>query len=178
MTWVDSRPWFPILAPLRGTVTSRTPTLLSKVVAQFDVTRAIRYQPTATDTYCNVFVWDVTRALDCEIPHWVDKGNKPAKPGTKELTVNATCDWLATEGMNEGWLPIAEAEARLRVKAGYPTVAIWKNPAGHGHIAMVVPPRPDAVDATFIAQAGRTNFAYGLLSLGFGPRSVTFYSHA
>lgn len=178
--WVDPRPWVPLNAPLKGKPEARAPNVITEVVAQFDVTHQIRYQPTAKDTFCSTFSWDVTRALGCEIPHWVDSNNKPAKPGGsgKELNVNRTLDWLDTEGIDVGWMKVAELEARLRTKAGYPTVGLWKNSMGHGHIAVLVPPRAGAVDATFIAQAGLHCFAYGLLSLGFGTKPVTFFTHS
>ena len=40
-------------------------------------------------------VWDVTKAMGAEIPHWVDNnGNRVGVGQGRELSANGTADWL------------------------------------------------------------------------------------
>ena len=66
MLWIDLAQWLPLKAPLtRNPAGHRTPADYVAICEQFDVTRAWRYQATLTRTYCNIYVWDCTTALDC-----------------------------------------------------------------------------------------------------------------
>ena len=66
-----------------------------------------RYRPTYNKekkrwaTWCNIYVHDVTRAMWASIPHWVQQKGK-----WRELTANATVDWLRSAGRTRGWIPI------------------------------------------------------------------------
>ena len=147
-------------------------------VAAADVENHPRYQPGDGKTWCNLFVWDVTRALlgpGAEAPHWVGEDNAPCAPGKgRELSANALCVWLRTMGPRFGWVHAGAAEARLAVLAGEAVaLATWENPGGHGHVAVVLP----SAEGIRIAQAGKTCFADGSLARGFGSRPVTFYLH-
>ena len=64
-------------------------------------------------------------------------------------------------------------QARVRASAGYPTVTIWKNPTGIGHVAVVLP----GMDFIHIAQAGGSNFFDRNIINGFGNLPVAFYTH-
>lgn len=165
----------------------RSADALNTVIDQYYVATNSRYARTSSATYCNIFSWDVTRALGAEIPHWL-KNNKPASSttsGAYELNVNATYNWLRDYGASYGWTKITAKEAQARANAGYPTIAIWKNPSGgSGHIAIV---RPEgngysysASKGPVIAQAGASNFNYGNVSTGFGSSrmgDVLYYTH-
>jgi len=166
-TWASQSPWVPVTAPLTSGTALRSPDLLVQVIAQFEVETTPRYAPRNGKTYCNIFVWDVTRALGCEVPHWWL---------STELTANALAGWLAKVGPIHGWEMAHKKVACAYAKEGKPAIAIWKNPgAGPGHIAVLVPSRFES--ETEIAQAGKTNFSRGSLTRGFGARSVTFYVH-
>lgn len=66
-----------------------------------------RYRPVwnkdkkSWSTWCNIYAHDVTRAMWASIPHWVKGAG-----GWNEMTANATFDWLADKGRNQGWLSI------------------------------------------------------------------------
>lgn len=153
----------------------RSAQALNAVLDQFQVESNVRYQRTQSATYCNIFVWDCTRALGCEIPHWL-LSSAPASsstPGAYEINTNATYNWLNAYGSRYGWRQVSAYEAQRRANAGYPAIAIWKNPTGQsGHIAMV---RPEgggyaysAERGAVIAQAGAANYNRATVSLGFG----------
>lgn len=169
MTFVpDARQWVAVDAPLRSVPGDRSPYDLRRLLAQFDVERSARYQPTGSATFCNIYVWDATRALGCEIPHWLENPKR-------ELNANAVCDWLEFVGPKAGWQRVAAQEAADRASAGYPVVAAWKNPGiGSGHVAMLLP--SDGGELR-IAQAGRKNLFDAPIANGFGRHRPRFYVH-
>lgn len=176
--WLHHSAWLPCTAPLTSGTAHRSAELLQRIVVQFQVETAKRYQAANGQTFCNIFVWDVTRALGCELPHWVQAWNsQQAILAAEELTANKLAKkWLPENGPLHGWEHVPEESAREAAQAGRPAIAIWVNPAGPGHVAILVPPIDPT--KTEIAQAGRTNFSRGSLAKGFGTHSVSFYTHA
>ncbi|HXJ83223.1 MAG TPA: hypothetical protein VMS64_31625 [Candidatus Methylomirabilis sp.] len=178
--WLDKPHWTPVDAPVRSAPSTRSRARLLEVVAQFEVETTPRYQPVSissgSTTWCNIFVWDATRALGAEIPHCVDEAGRavPVGQGT-ELTANRTLRWLETHGLAAGWREEDAAGAIRAARAGSPAVAIWHNPFGPGHVALVVPCDDDGVH---IAQAGAACFSSRPLAHGFGERSARFFVHA
>ncbi len=159
-------PWVPTAPKITCGSLCRSPDHYLQVVSQFDVTKAKRFQPVGSVTYCNIFLWDVTRAMSCEIPHWV---------AGKELNANAVCDWLTKHGQDYGWLRCDNASAAtMRANSGFPTVAVWKNPSPSksGHVACIIP----GVGVQ-IAQAGKKCYFGVQIDKGFGKLVPTFYTH-
>jgi hypothetical protein len=150
-----------------GSLPARSSQVYEQILAQFDVEHASRYAPKSGITFCNIFVWDATKALGCELPHWWYRD---------ELSANGLSDWLTKYGANHGWMKVDSDHARQRANAGFPVVAVWKNPgAGSGHIAMV---RPSGEEGQLhIAQAGASNHADIPITTGFGLLPVTLWSH-
>ena len=170
-----------IFPPLVNTAASRSAAVLEQVINQFAVGHNPRFLPGGGFTYCNIFVWDVTRALDCPIPHWITAAGAiaaPFAPGAFEININGGYDWMAKYGVAaHGWRRIDAATAQQYANAGKIAVALWKNPSGgHGHTAMV---RPGTLTARgpATAQAGSTNFNEGHLADGFGSLRPLFYGH-
>lgn len=176
-SWLDRPRWLPVDAPLKGTLPRSRGQLLA-VVAQFEVEKTARYQRTPGATYCNIFSWDVTRALRCEIPHWVNSAGDPVPPGRGgELSANLTLDWLKVHGPRFLWTPCSRDQAADAAERGEGSVAVWANPNPRrsGHIAVGVP----AVEAGVfhIAQAGFTCFTSAPLAKGFGSALPVFFTH-
>lgn len=146
-------PWVPVQAPLTNGNDNRSSMRLATVIAQFNVEGAARYKPRALnvgariDTFCNIFVSDVTAALACPIPHWWLR---------QEFNVDDMVNWLAKRS---DWAAVSEEEARRAANLGCPTVAAWKQhrlPSGHietGHIAIMMP-TPESVVHPKVAAAG------------------------
>ncbi|QUV80208.1 MULTISPECIES: LysM peptidoglycan-binding domain-containing protein [Chloracidobacterium] len=175
----------PIDAPLKGDPNHRTPETYNNVINQFAVAHNPRYAIRDSsgdgikDTFCNIFVWDVTRAMGAEIPHWVDK--RTGQPTTvynysqsRELDANATMDWLRQHGAQHGWRRVSAEEAQRLANEGHPTMVGWKNPGGIGHVAIV---RPGNINerGPAIAQAGSTNVNYAHVRDTFGSRPVEYW---
>jgi len=149
----------PVDAPIRSTAGNRSASLYSQVVRQFDVENNPRHLKANGNTYCNIFMWDVMRAMDVQLPHWVDAKGLPTAynaPGSHELNANATCNWLEQHGPEYGWKKVSMTEASAYANAGKPAVLVWKNPnpSKSGHVGVVI---PSTDGKTHIAQAGGTN---------------------
>lgn len=155
------------LCPLTGTPGNRSGEALWALVQLFHVDTAERYTPKDVtgdgkdETFCNVFVSDVTRALGCGVPHG--------------LLANQQVAWL--KGRRDWWV-VEETEAALRALCGFPVVAAWANPEATrpGHVAVLVPP-PERLTGLWVAQAGALRTSRTTLGLGFGTRPVTLFTH-
>ncbi len=180
--WLSEQPWLPLTPPLTSGSSCRTPDLLDRVVGQFGLDHGKRWAKLVengrVDTYCNIWLNDVTRALGCEIPRWWQRGVKLV-----ELSANDQVRWLKREGLQHGWRSCSVTEAQSRANLGYPAVPTWLNPEVHpetkreqsGHVGAFVPDQGKA--GLWIAQAGLTNFSRGTLSSGFGARNVLCFTH-
>jgi hypothetical protein len=120
-----------------------------------------RYAHRNGSTFCNIFAWDVTRAMGAEIPHWVNPSGDPT-PHLKgnELNANALNSWLHAHGARYGWRQVTLAEGVDLANQGRPVVASWKNQGGIGHIAMIRPGVATASEGPWMAQAGAKNRNY------------------
>lgn len=177
---VDERQWVPIPSPVPAVGMPRSWASYAAVLDALPLLDSPRYQPRAGLTFCNIYVWDATLLLGCEIPHWVeDKDGRRALIGHgREQTANDMADWLQDHGSKHGWGPCGPATAQLMASRGNPTVAVWRNPGGTGHIAMVRPGELHPEKGPCVAQAGKRNFRNGHVLDGFGAgRPVEYYVH-
>ncbi len=171
-------------------VDERDPEKYKAVIGQFEVETNERYRVNKLgtgDTYCNIFAWDVTRAMGAEIPHYVNAATgEPAaagEDGAAELDANATNDWLNTYGKQYGWTEVSAEQAQEYANAGMPAVTSWKNPGGHGHMQVVSPSEDGSYDAArgvAIAQAGRNLYDYGYITSVYGQSTlgnVQYFAH-
>lgn len=173
--WLPEDIALPAVAPLVNVPGNRSKDALTVVVAQFRVESHPRYKARDIDgngtreTFCNVFLSDVTAALSCHVPRRI---------GAVWMRANDMALWLSTQvGIDAGWIPGDAAIAGLRVDVGRPTVAVWRNMTGAtGHVALVVPP-PKGRLGLYVAQAGAVNSECMPLRAAFGTRPVSFYSH-
>lgn len=169
---------------------ARSPDNLRAVIDQFNVESATRYTPYRNGaTYCNIFVWDVTSAMGCEVPHYVDAvtgepRTYPDVSGARELDANGVAGWLADSGAGYGWREVSEAEAQALANEGQAVVGAWKNNGGIGHVQIVCPSADGTYDASrgpAIAQAGSRNTNYTYQSNIYGAQrrqSIRYYAHA
>ncbi|MFP2932068.1 peptidoglycan-binding protein [Pyxidicoccus sp. 3LG] len=167
--------------PLKGDPKNRNADTYNQVINQFAVGNNPRYTPRDSsgdgvkDTFCNIFLWDVTRAMGAEIPHWVDANGNSVAPGKgREMNANATVDWMKKHGESKGWRKVSAEEAQKMANAGHPSVALWKNPSGIGHVGVI---RPGEVTSQgpAMAQAGGSNFNNKHVKDGFGNRPVEYW---
>lgn len=174
--WCPPQQWEYVTAPLTNGSDNRSAQRLVAVIAQFDVEHNPRYQPVkekqpdgsfALRTFCKTLVWDVTRALGCEVPHWF-RG--------KETTANDLEAWFAGSGRTQGWRQVLGDEAMRLAQQGLPTLPYRRSATGPGHIGIVVPAFPTDIGVQ-VAQAGAVCFSHGSLDRGFGRVPVKFFTH-
>ncbi len=172
--------WTPVTPEFTSDPRSRDPDLLLKICKQFNVESNPRYRsPRPGVTWCNIYLWDTTSAMGCEVPHWVDDNGAPVGVGKgRELDANMVCDWLVQHGADYGWTLCSGDDAEAAANLGQAAIITWKNPSGaSGHVAICVPTPPE-VSEILSAQAGATNFVGQPYTRGFGMRPVLFYKHA
>lgn len=158
----------------------RDPDVYERVIRQFFVTTNPRYAPSDLDkngvreTWCNLFVSDVTAALGCPVPRVYTKGS-----AFRWVTADEQSDWFRRDGFTlHGWRQYDAPNARNRASLGFPTVVCWRSLSVRvpSHIAMVVPHRN--APGLWIAQAGGKCFERGAIEVGFGKLGpLTFWSH-
>ncbi len=131
------------------------------VVEALDVVRSERYRTEKGYSWCNRYLADFTKALDCPIPFRL---------------ANEQVLWLdSIEAAADGWERIALEAAVAAVSNGEVVVVGWFNPDGHGHVAVGVP--GPGVEL-HISQAGSRNFTSRPVSSGFGTHAVTAWRHS
>jgi hypothetical protein len=131
----------PIQAPITSDTSDRSAYQYSKVIEQFRVDESRRYAPDVW-TYCNIFVWDVTRAMNTEIPL---------------TSVNKMVGWLNKQGQTHGWRRVDLRMAQQMADEGRPSVAIASSidPKEHGHVVVIRPGSVGDSRGAAISQAGR-----------------------
>lgn len=108
--------WKAVQPPVQSREGRRSADAYQNVIDQFAVGKNPRYEPDAPDKpRSHIFVWDVSRAMNCEIPHFV---------GAKELSLAQTVDWLRHEGPMRGWTRATEEDAQKAALGGQLAVVL------------------------------------------------------
>ena len=125
----------------------RSPETYRMVINQFAVGHNPRYEPDAPDKpRGHIFIWDVSRAMNCEIPHFV---------GAKEMSLAQTVDWLRHEGPMRGWTRASIPDAHEAAQQGMLAVLVPKD-IKLKQLAIVLPDPETAPDGKpFVAAAGK-----------------------
>jgi hypothetical protein len=169
--WTTTPPWREITIP--ASELPQGDNKLRQVLAELDPVGAPRYKRTANGTSCNIFVWDFTRAMGCEIPHWVRADGRQSQVGKgRELNANGICRWLKTAGPREGWVGADRKTAVDAAARGHVVVLGWDSGnTSPGHVAVMLP------EGT-IAQTGATHFVGKTVREGFGTKQPEFFIFA
>ncbi len=170
---------------------NRSAALYRQVIDQFDVENNKRYEVNKKgrgDTYCNIFLWDVTSAMGAEIPHYVDAQTGaprtyPDVQGAKQMSANSIYNWLHQQGGDYGWFEVTPEQAQTLANAGRPVVTAWKNTSGHGHVQVVCPSKDGQYDekrGVTVAQAGRKLSSYTPITSIYNKSlsKVSYFAHA
>jgi len=184
-SWVASNP------SVVSHVGERSASAYRSVINQFNVESNDRYRVNKlgqNDTYCNIYAWDVSRAMGAEIPHYINASTgEPVQSGSsnnvEELNANSMNDWLNTYGKQYGWVQVSAEQAQDDANQGMPAVTSWKNSSGHGHMQVVSPSTDGKYDASrgvAIAQAGAHLYNYNYITAVYGSNSlknVQYFAH-
>lgn len=169
---------------------NRSPALYRQVIDQFQVETNPRYAVNKKghgDTYCNIFMWDVTSAMGAEIPHYVDTQTAaprtyPDIKGAREMSANSIYKWLHEHGNNYGWFEVTPEQAQALANQGRPVVTAFKK-TGHGHVQVVCPSKDGQYNeerGVTIAQAGRNLTNYRPITSIYNASlpKVKYFAHA
>ena len=160
--------WRPTTAVVTSNVGNRSAERYNSVIRQFMVESAERYRPFRDGyTYCNIYMWDVTRAMGAEIPLYTDALTGEARyypdtSGTTSMTAVRMDAWLKNHGADYGWRKVDAQTAQMHANEGKPAVTT----AGTiDHVQVVCPSRNgqyDPVRGVTVAQAGSrvTSYTY------------------
>jgi len=170
--------WRPTLPVITSTPDNRSAEIYKMVVDQFDVENSERYRPGRSgNTYCNIFAWDVTRAMGAELPYYTDPKTGapmyyPDVKGAKYMMARDMDKWLEQYGPQYGWHQVDAETAQKHANLGRPVVTS----ANHlSHMQVVIPSKDGAYDpvrGVTIAQAGRTVTNYMHISGIYGANSL------
>jgi len=183
---IPAEPWKPVTPQVTSSAGGRSARQYAQVIDQFNVENNDRYAPRDDKTYCNIFVWDVTRAMGAEIPHYYDvKTGAPKAYGdsqANQMSANGMCNWLNKQGEDYGWYRVSASKAQSLANQGKPVVTAWKNNGGKGHVQMVCPSadgRYSAARGVTVAQAGSTLTRYTPITRIFKKSlsEVAYYAH-
>ena len=108
--------WKALTPPATSLPGKRSKAIYESVLNQFGLLTNPRYDDDAPGKpRGHIYVWDVSKAMGCEIPHFV---------GAKELTLAQTCDWLRHEGPMRGWKRVSDSDIIDRANEGHLVVAL------------------------------------------------------
>lgn len=160
--------WKAVQAPLQSREGRRSKELYEMVVKQFGVTVNPRYDDDAPGKMRgHIFVWDLSRAMNCEIPHFV---------GPKELTLAQTCDWLRHEGPMRGWKRVTEGEIIERANEGKLVIALPRETRTK-HLAVVMPQPPPTDNSPRLTGIGLRRESGAHPRDMFGAKAVDCFFH-
>ncbi|MFT3713168.1 MAG: hypothetical protein QM817_36400 [Archangium sp.] len=112
--------WRALKAPVKSTTKKRSARVLWTLIDQFAVGTNPRYASSRPgESRGHVFAWDVSMAMDCEIPHY--------KLG-REMTFMATVDWVRFKSTESGWRRIGKGSAIAAADRGELVLMISKDP--------------------------------------------------
>jgi len=187
---IPTNSWLASNASVTNLPGQRNAATYRAVIDQFNVEANERYRVNKNgqgDTYCNIFTWDVTRAMGAEVPHFIETstGRPVSTSGanTTELNANNVNDWMNTYGPSYGWTKVSPQEAQYYANMGMPAITSWKNPSGHGHLQVVCPSQDGQYNAergVTIAQAGRQLKNYDYIDTVYGANTlgqVEYFAH-
>jgi hypothetical protein len=158
--------WRALKAPFTSKEGKRTKESYEQAYKQFAIGFNDRYDEDAPGKpRGHIYVWDVSKAMGCEIPHFA---------GARELTLVQTIDWLRHEGPMRGWLKIAETEAANHANKGMMVVVIPRDMKVR-QIAIVAP--HDAKGGLLVTGAGLVIGANLPLRDMLGTAVVDCYYH-
>ncbi|MDP1829046.1 MAG: hypothetical protein Q8L48_37635 [Archangium sp.] len=165
---VDKETWRAVKAPVQSRPKRRSGRTLWSVIDQFAVGNNPRYSviSPAADPRAHVFTWDVSMAMECEIPH---------NRGGREMTLAQTVDWVRLECIYRGWRKIDSAGALAAADRGELVVAISRDTKARA-LAIVRPGGAGDDGLPRVASAGRPRGNDLSVAQAIGP-AVDFYTH-
>lgn len=141
--------WRALKAPVKSNARRRSARVLWTLLDQFAVGTNPRYevQNPAAEHRAHVFAWDVSMAMECEIPHY--------KNG-REMTLAQTIDWLRLESIHKfGWKKFLDPGDAIDAADRGELVFVVPQDVKLRQLAIVRPGGPGEDGLPRVASAGR-----------------------
>jgi hypothetical protein len=160
--------WKALAPPVTSAPGQRDPERCLQVIHQFAVGTNPRYEPEAPGKpRGHIFLWDVSKAMGCEVPHFV---------GARELTVAQTVDWLRHEGPMRGWHKVADHDVLEVCKLGTLIIALPRD-IKVKQLAIVAPQAMPTDFRPRLTGACLKRGAELTLMDAFGLRQADYFTH-
>jgi hypothetical protein len=158
--------WRALQAPVQSKQGRREKALYEQVLKQFAVASNPRYAPDATDRdRSHIFLWDVSLAMGCEIPHFI---------GAKENNLSQTTDWVRHEAPMRGWVRCNSNDIYTVAGLGQLVVAVPKDQRLKG--LAVVHPQARAPLPLVVSAGAKRGWGVALRD-AIGVTSCEFFTH-
>ncbi len=177
--WVVPQQWKPLKPPadVMALGKVRSGANLLAATNALCVKEAARYAATAV-TWCNIYFADALDILGAPIPHMFDPDGDGPLP-SEELRANRIVELLRAKKF-DGYYKVDSNPLILanRAACGLPTVAVWFNKSGPGHVVLIVP-TPTGKSGVYVTGAGRNNLQQEPIAKAFGSflPNVEFFGH-
>jgi len=146
LTAIDT--WKATIPPAQSMFGRRSKRGLLNVIQQFAAGHNPRYAPDANgQSRAHIFVWDVSRAMGCEIPHFLQG---------RELSLAQTVDWMKMTSHTRGWRKLLPDTALKEVEQGNLGIVVPKDKKLKT-IAVLRPRSSDGVVRVAAAVPGKGN---------------------
>ena len=159
--------WKAVNAPVQSRERRRSAQVLRTVIDQFAVGHNPRYTPESpTKPRAHVFVWDVSRAMSCEVPHFF---------AGREGSLSQTVDWVRREGPVNGWRRLDATTAAAAAEGGELVLAMPRDVRK----CLVAVVRPGGLDPDGHPRVASANAMRGnnLGVLEVLARPIEYYGH-
>lgn len=145
----------PVNAAIKGNPLNPNPDLYARVIDQFSVENNPRYVirdvsgDFKKDTFCNILVYDVTRAMGAdggvywltnkreqipEADHDISTNDKWKKDYRPQNADNMTSYLQSAAAKKRGWRQVTAIEAQIAANMGFCVIS-----GGHGHVTVIRP---------------------------------------
>lgn len=142
MNRFPAQQWKPIDPILTSSEGDRSRENYNAVIDQLWVEKNQRYTDRDNKTFCNIFMWDVTKAMGAEIPYYVNRQTGAAeeyRPGIlADAYQQSAADyyrWMNRHGAEYGWKKVSAKEGQEAANRGEPAVALYL----FGHCQVIRP---------------------------------------
>ncbi len=158
--------WKALQAPVQSKAGKREKSLYEQVLKQFAVGSNPRYEPDGTDRdRSHIFLWDVSLAMGCEIPHFA---------GAREHNLSQTTDWVRHEAPMRGWRRVSSTDIYDVAASGQLVVAVPKDPRLKG--LAVVHPQKKAFVPVVVSAGVKRGWGVALRD-AIGVVACEFFTH-
>lgn len=158
--------WKATIPPAQSMFGRRSKRGYLNVIAQFAAGHNPRYAPDAKgQPRSHVFVWDVSRAMGCEIPHFL---------GGRELSLAQTVDWMKLSSQQRGWRKVKLETALQQVELGNLAIMVPRDPKKK--LIAVLRPREGHAELRVAAAVPETGNDMPALDV-MGTNDVELYVH-